>query len=120
MNRLITDDGQISTAEPALGHAIAPQYAGAAVIAAGVAALMVADLAAPAPFVPEQIRAALLAAVIITLVITLDRRREIQAERRHQEVMEAMRSQARGYEYIRGYVDGIERRPPAEAQVDAG
>jgi hypothetical protein len=86
----------------------------AAATAFGTVVLMVADMAAPATFVPVQIRILALAAVLGTLILYLDKRRGERDCQRHEELMQRVSQRNEGVAFVEGYVAGIRRQPPPD------
>lgn len=82
--------------------------------AVAVVVLMLSDMAAPVAFVPVQMRILAVCAVMASLDLYLDKRRDDRNQARHEEQLRAIRERNREVQYIEGYVDGLRRQMPPE------
>lgn len=82
-----------------------------AITAAGMVVLMLTDMAAPVSFVPVQFRILALAAVLGTLILYLDKRRDDRERARYEELIKVVTARNKSVEFCEAYVLGLRREP---------
>lgn len=82
----------------------------AAITSAACVVALVMDMTSPIGYMPPPLRGLAMVLALGALVLASVRWADDRAERRHQDELAEIRAQSRGTEYIRGYVDGLERR----------